>query len=639
MKQRGVVLLLAAAAVVPQLSAQSWDSSGNSLLKGTYYFREVIWIIGDNAGDLGEAYSVYGNINFDGNGGYSLSNANLFQGSVGAAQNLPAITGTYAIAASGFGSISHPVSNGDSIYGLVSNGIFIASSTEAGFNDLFIAAPLASPAPTNSSFQGAYAMMQVDSPSGSPSDTIETQFTLNPDGNGNLGTVRVAGYIAGYGSASQNVSNARYFFSNGAANVNFGNASSTSLIAGTEYLYFSPDGNFVFGGSPTGWDMIVGVRSPSTAPAFSGLYYQAGLNQDESQLGSGFADLNSYYGSLKANGGVLLGHQRLLSVVSNYLVDETYSSSYTLKSDGTYDDGNYHYLFGGGGAVRIGLGDPPSMGINVAIQGPAFSAPSSAPFVDPTGVVNAASSAMFTSGVAPGEFLSIYGANLASTTKADATFPSTLAGVQVMVNNRPAPLYFVSPNQISAVVPFGTAETIASIQVISGGAPSNTVTSYVNQTAPGVFTNPPGGVGYAAALHSDYSVVTPSNPARAGETLSVFVSGLGPVNPAVADGTPGPASPPSQATQAISVYVGGKSATTSFAGLAPQLIGLYQINFVVPSGLSSGDVSLDVQGPDFYTTEALLPAGSAGSIPPSTAAARNVRGRLARSGTQRRPRK
>ncbi|MDQ2946643.1 MAG: hypothetical protein M3Y27_11980, partial [Acidobacteriota bacterium] len=377
------------------------------------------------------------------------------------------------------------------------------------------------------------------------------------------------------------------------------------LIAGTKYLYFSADGEFVFGGSPTSFDMIVGVRSRGTAPAYGGLYYQAGVTQDESQLGNGSAELNTYYGAFKANAGLLLVQQRMLSVFQNNPLDSTYSDSYTLKSDGTYDDANNHYIFGAGGAIRIGVGKNPSIGLNVALQAPGFNG--TGVFIDPTGVVNAASSALFTAGVAPGELISIYGANLSSAVLSDANFPATLGGVQVLVNNRPAPIFTVSPNQISAVVPFATTEQIASIQVVNNGTPSNTVTLYVNLTAPGVFTNPSGGIGYAAALHSNFSVITPSSPAQVGETISIFLTGLGAVTPAVVDGAPGPTSPLSMVISPITVYIGGKQVASTFSVLAPQLIGLYQINVQVPAGVASGNAVLEIRGPDFFTSQAYIP--------------------------------
>lgn len=601
-------MVIIASATAQQAHGQGWDTTGNNLLQGTYYFRQVAWFIGDNSGTLGQATAVFGTMNFDGNGKYTLT-SQLYDSGAGTLSN-NSTAGTYSISASGYGFISSPIptTTPGSVYGLVSRGIFVGSSTEAGYNDLFIAAQLASPAPTNGSFQGAYTLVDVDFPTGIPTDTRDLQLQLNSAGNGTIGTVQATGYIGGRGATpvTQNVSGVRYLFSNGGANVSFGGTlSNTNLIAGTKYLYFSADGNFVFGGSPTAWDMIVGIRSPSTSPAFNGLYYQAGITQDESQLASGFADLNTFYGSLKANAGVILGQQRLLSVFNNNPYDFTYADSYQLKSDGSYDDLNHHYLFGAGGAIRIGFGKNPSIGINVAVQAPAFNA--SGVFIDPTGVVNAASFSLFTSGLAPGELISIFGANLASSALVDGTFPFLLGGVQVMINNRPAPIYVVSPGRISAVVPFATTELTASIQVINNGTPSNTVTEFVNLTAPGVFTIPNDGISTAAALHANNSLVSSSNPAQAGETVSVFVTGLGAVTPGVADGAPGPSNPLSNTSNTIAVYIGGKTATTTFAGLAPQFVGLYQINVQIPTGVASGNALLEVTGPDFDTLQATIP--------------------------------
>ncbi|MEO8661416.1 MAG: IPT/TIG domain-containing protein [Bryobacteraceae bacterium] len=595
-----LLLLLSAAAF-----GQTWDTSGNAQLSGAYYFRHVVWHLRDTFGTLDQAVSTYGTITFDGNGNYSVTNTQVYDTNYGYPQTFT-MTGTYSVAASGFGFISSPVSTGDNIQGLVSHGIFVGSTTEAGYNDLFIAAQLPSPAPVNSFFQGAYTLLSIDCPSFTPLDTRNTLIHLSADGSGGIGTVNAAGYVGNSGSLSQNLSGIRYSFSNGAAVVQLGGDINNNLIAGTEYLYFSPDGNFVFGGAPNGWDMIVGVKNGTGTPAFNGLYYQAGMYQDETNLANGSSELFSLYGSLKANGTSLLNHQRLLTLFNSKALDYTYSQNYSLNSDGSYDDSYWHYLFGAGGAIRIGYGRGITLGVNVAVQAPAFTP--SGVYIYPTGVVNAASSALFTAGIAPGELITIYGSNMAPGTAVDATFPLTLNGVQVMVNNRPAPVYVVSPGQISAVVPFATTELIASIKVINNGVSSNTVPAFINLTAPGVFTLPTGGIGYAAALHTDYTLISKDSPAKIGETVSLYVTGLGAVSPAVADGAPGPATPPySLAVNPIVIYIGGVAATTSYIGLAPQLVGLYQINVTVPTGVASGDASVDVAGPDFYTTQAVLP--------------------------------
>ena len=588
--------------------AQTFDSSGNGLLNGTYYFREVIWVVGDGAGDLSEGISLYGNISFDGNGHYTLSNSQAFVASqMGSSLQGFSGTGTYSIAASGFGFLSPLTTSGGPIYGLVSNGIFVASSTSSAYNDLFIAAQLPSPAPTNSFFNGSYTMMEVDFSAGTPAGTIGAQFQLNPNGSGTIGSVNITGYLCpnGCGTLTQTNTGVKYLFSNGGANVNFQGSATSSLIFGQKYFYFSPDGNFVFGGDPQAFDMFVGVRSPATAPNFGGLYYQAGVYQDDSELTvTGVGDLNTYYGSFNVNGGNILADERLLSLFNTGPFHYSYYDTYSLNANGSYDDATNHYVFGNGGAIRIGVGTSTSLGINVAAKAPSFTP--SGVYIYPTGVVNAASSAPFTAGVAPGEFISIYGSNLAPSIKSDSSFPTQVNGVQVLINGNAVPVYVVSPGQISALVPFLLPSNIAAIQVINNGVASNTVTEYVNLTAPGVFTVPSGGIGYAAALHADSSLVTPSNPAQIGETVAVYLSGLGTVSPTIPDGTPGPTGTLSLATNTITALIGGISAPVSFSGLAPQLVGLYQINVQIPSGLAAGDAFLDVSGPDFYSSQALI---------------------------------
>jgi uncharacterized protein (TIGR03437 family) len=418
---------------------------------------------------------------------------------------------------------------------------------------------------------------------------------------------------------TQSFTGVKYIFSNGAANMMFPK-SNTAMLAGNEYLYLSPDGNFVFGGSPEGWDFFVGVRNPSSAPALSGLYYQAGLDEDDSTLAAGFGTLSTYYGAFSAGGGAVVGHQRSLSGFDILPLDYTYSGKYSVGGDGSYTDTGTatQYLVGAGGA-RIGLGIGPYLGIAAAIPVAPLTGPGV--YLNPAGILNAASSAPFTAGVAPGELITLYGSNLApsTTVTGDIPFPTSLAGVQVTINGTPAPIYYVSPGQASVIVPYEIAQGVVQIQVNNNGTTSNTVTVYTNKTVPGVFTNPVGGLGYAAALHAgNNTLVTASSPAQVGEYISVYVTGLGAVSPAIADGAAGPTGSLSYTTNTIAVAVAGRAATVSYSGLAPQLAGLYQINFQVPAGVANGDAALTIAGAGFYTTEALITVGTAattGSVP------------------------
>src|ERR1035441_7225614 len=165
-----------------------------------------------------------------------------------------------------------------------------------------------------------------------PLYAIGSMFQVNADGAGNLGNVSPTGYVGEGGATvvTQTSTGVKYTISGGAAVVNFTNPSNATLIFGQKYLYFSPDGNFVFGGSPTSWDFLVGVRTASGTPSFGGLYYQAGID-----LASAF---DSYYGSLNANAGLAVGHQRVADVLDGYLYGYTYSEAYSVASDGTYSD-------------------------------------------------------------------------------------------------------------------------------------------------------------------------------------------------------------------------------------------------------------------------------------------------------------
>jgi uncharacterized protein (TIGR03437 family) len=647
MKTKTTLLVLLLGVCAWQCAAQPpFDSSGVGLLNGAYYMRQVFYIVSGN-GALVETINVQGIITFSGTGTYSFTGTVLDSAVAYSTTPGPFTTlGTYAITGSGEGYITpmyHIFSN-DSIVGLVSNGIFIGSTPggTSGYNDLFIAAPVGAlgattPAATNATLDGTYAVAYID-PSFLPSATAiqggEAFFNMTADGQGNIGTVNVTSYTGTNTTASsQSLTGVTYAFTNGAAQLNFGGKpSSSTLIAGTQLLYISPDGNFIFGGSSDGYDIFVGVRAATSPPAnYEGLYYQAGLQLNESSANNGFSGFNSYFGSFRAFSGNIIGHQTMSSVsllnyrsLSSLLIyggssDFTYVDSYTLHSDGSSDDTDFgqHYFSSADGTIRIGYGTGPFLSLNVALQAPALSAPGV--YLSPVGVLNAASSAPFTAQVSPGEFLTLYGTGLApTTTSASVPFPKLLNGVQVLFNDVPAPITYLSPTQINVIVPYqASAQWFAHIQVLNNGVYSNTVTAAGGLTSVGVFTSDPeGGTGYAAALHLDYSLVSRSSPAQIGETVAVFLSGMGAVSLPVADGTAAPSNPPSITTATPVVFLLDTAghylqATVSFSGLAPGFAGLYQINLKIPTGLVSGDASLEIIAPDSDTFQALLPVTTA----------------------------
>lgn len=621
MRLRGVAALLLS--LLPSLGAQQWDNSGNALLQGQYNFRHVAWVIGDKLGNLKRSVSLYGTINFDGNGSYSL-NAFVFDSDVKQQQTF-STKGTYSIAASGQGFLSSPVLDTGSVFGVVAQGIFVGSSPEDVVNDLFIAAPAASTPPGVGDFSGKYWVTEMNFPGTAIAQARDALFAINPDGRGNLGNVSVTGNIGDGSALNQSVLGATYTFTNGVGNAGFGGASGgQTLLAGNRTFYLSPDGNFLFGGSTDGWNMMVGVRALTrNAPSglLAGLFYQAGVDVDMSDLANG-ANMHTYYGAFQASQGVVLGQQRVLSGFSDTPYDYTYSDIYTIAPDGSADDFlGFRNILGADGAIRIGFGQSGVPGISISVKAPSFSGPGV--FLDPTGIVSGASFAPFTAAITRGQLLSLSGTNLAASSATDSTYPTTLAGVQVLVNNRPAPIQSVSPTSVQILVPYGTIEPVAQIQVVNNSTVSNTVTAFLNTTQAGVFTVPAGGFGYADAVHADSSPVTPSNPAKAGESITVRVTGLGAVNPPVPDGTAAPTDKSATAVSSLAVYLGGQKANVTFAGLAPGQIGQYQITFTVPAGIRTADPFLDIAGPDCYTSMTQIAMAAPAKEPVGNNASRN----------------
>ncbi|MGD0133019.1 MAG: hypothetical protein ABSE57_13290 [Bryobacteraceae bacterium] len=617
-------MLLLSACAWKSFAQPAFDSSGDGQLNGAYYMRQVFYFVSDQAGDLGEAVNIQGTITFNGSGAYSFSGSILDTAASSSTPVTFTTSGSYVVSASGEGYISgvNPTYATDQIIGLVSHGIFIGSTTEnsTGYNDLFIATPVSSTPATNATFNGSYAIAYFDPTFGTTAPTgADALLTLTANGQGNIGTVNVTGYVStNTGASTQTLNNVTYSFSNGAAQLNFGGtASDTTLIGGTELLYISPDGNFIFGGSYNLFDIFVGVRAATSNPSsYDGLYYQAGLDLDETSSGSA---LDSYFGSLQAFTGNIIGHQREFSLpYYEGSSDFTYYDAYTLNGDGSSTDLDFsqYYLSSSDGSIRIGYGIGPYLSLNVALMAPSLTG--SGVYLSPVGVVNAASSAPFTAFISPGEFLTLYGSGLApTTTSSGVPFPDNLAGVQVMINDVAAPIYYVSPTQISVVVPYIINPlSVAQIQVINNGSNSNVVTQFTGETSVGAFTNTPeGGIGYVAALHPDYSIVSPSSPAQIGETIAIFVAGMGPVNNQPADGTAASSTNLSTTTNTPDIYLTDsdgnleQAASPAYSGLAPGLAGLYQINFTMPTGLVTGpNASIEIfSGVDSDTVEALIP--------------------------------
>ncbi|MEO8657808.1 MAG: hypothetical protein ABI693_05020, partial [Bryobacteraceae bacterium] len=208
-------------------------------------------------------------------------------------------------------------------------------------------------------------------------------------------------------------------------------------------------------------------------------------------------------------------------------------------------------------------------------------------------VTNAAS---FVSGATPGGLTTIFGTNLSYGVTGivvtdQSPWPTSLHGTSVLVDGTPAPIYSVvklATEQLSFQMPYETAgKRSVDIVVKTPAGISGTQTIGLLAVQPGVFNTFIDST--CACVHNaGFKLVTQANASVAGEYIAMFVTGLGKVSNPPATGATAPASPLSWADVVPSVTVGGVHADSTFYGLAPYFIGLYQINFQVPSGLPSG---------------------------------------------------
>jgi uncharacterized protein (TIGR03437 family) len=111
---------------------------------------------------------------------------------------------------------------------------------------------------------------------------------------------------------------------------------------------------------------------------------------------------------------------------------------------------------------------------------------------------------------------------------------------------------------------------------------------------------------------NSYAEITLANGARPGETVLVYVAGLGDVDPAVGDGVPPPSDPLSYTKASIQAFVDNEPATVGFAGLSPSLPGVYAMTVTIPSDIAPGKAYLDILGPDALTDEAQIAIASSG---------------------------
>jgi uncharacterized protein (TIGR03437 family) len=245
------------------------------------------------------------------------------------------------------------------------------------------------------------------------------------------------------------------------------------------------------------------------------------------------------------------------------------------------------YSAGPGYDMVTGLGSVDAANLTVAWQ--AVNQPAI------TQIFNAASFA--DSGLSPGLIFSVKGSGLGPAIgqslalNANGNIATTLAGVKLMVNGTPAPLLYVSANQINAVAPYEIANMVGqhvSVQAINNGIPSASISDVVVTAAPAMFNL---GNNQAAVINQDGTVNGAGNPAARGTYISIYATGEGQTIPAGIDGFLPSATTLSHPIGGVSVFFNQFSAQVLYAGTA-SFDGFFQVNAVVPDGVTPGAVPI-----------------------------------------------
>lgn len=194
-------------------------------------------------------------------------------------------------------------------------------------------------------------------------------------------------------------------------------------------------------------------------------------------------------------------------------------------------------------------------------------------------------------GLAGGEIFAIFGAGIGPAQPAigapdtSGKFPTSLAGVEVLINGTAVPLIMAQSGEIHGVVPFEYSALLETVEVqyLNQSAPPLDVPMSTSQTNPGIFVVN----GQGAILNQDETVNSPANPAKLGSIVSIYATGTGPLSTPLADGAVTPIPPPYDVLQlGVQVTFDSVAGEVLWAGSAPGLIaGVTQINVQLPADL------------------------------------------------------
>jgi uncharacterized protein (TIGR03437 family) len=640
MRIRALSISLALAAVAATGYGQVLS---NASLTGKYFVRHVEFTT-DSNNNATDSRSIYGTITFDGAGNYTVAGTQLIGNGPATAFS---VNGTYTLTPSGAMKLTNPQDTPLTLNARFGTEAVMGSSTDASGQifDTFLAIPApasnVSPAFSNATLSGNYHMADFELTGAQTQQVRVSGATATFDGGGNIATFRPIGHSAANGGgslASQEFNGLYTVASDGTGTMGFSVVGSVGagpalLQPSNRTLYVSATRNVFFAVFPGSHDVLIGILNATTPTnvSFAGRYWLNGLGIDSGKGSSqDFIASTSVLGSATT---VLLtsrNHQ-VPSVAPQVpaLVNQTETQSYAYLMAGLGMQcgcgigsqqnvvvlGNAFLMEGNGGTL---LGVTPSVDINGTAnadtasylimfgqQIPTLTGPGV--WINPQGIVNSATYAPVGDFISPGEFISIYGSGFVasgSTTATTLPFQPSLGGVSVSINGTNAPMYYVSPGLIICIVPYELVTTgPATVVVTSGQTPSNSVVVGTSAVSPGVFSANDFGFGDGAITHADAhnTLVNAANPAAPGETVQMYLVGLGALQTPVADGNGGVGIDDAVIKPLISIA--DQPANVSYWGLTVDA-GLYQINFTVPQGTPDGEQNIIV----------FIPNGAIGSL-------------------------
>ena len=551
-----------------------------------------------------------GLLQFDGLGHVT---ANITLWSLGAASSTLTLTGTYAVSSNCLGSatVSDASANAYamsfSLYNAnVSNAAFYATLAQnskfliAGSGHAIFGQPalaqnqIGGGSCSAASLNGTYSLTLSGrgiSAAGAFSGSYQAVGTATFDGqssvtfSGTANTNQVAGKAFSYAGSYAIPSNCY-----GTITFVTGSTATFTLVAwgnGVDFNITGADANYVYSGSGNN------TRPPCATATLSGTYlYTASGFTMSGTTQTGSAD-EAGVSQFDGQGNVTATYidssagtaQTSITATGTYAVTSACLASATLMDSNGHTNTLNLVITGNYGAAA-----------NLIEANSQFvrSGSAHAAFLNPTqSIGNVASYAV--NATPPGSAFVLFGIDLATKEAQAISVPlqTTLLATTVTVNGKAVPLFYVSPGQIDAQMPWEIpGGTVASVVVTNGKSTSNAAAAYVPVTGtPGISVY---NTNRAVVTNADGSVNTPTSPASVGDEVVAWFTGGGPVQAAgpLVTGAPAPDGL-SWVTGDYTVTVGTVPATVDYIGLTPGSIGLYQVNFTVPS-IAKGTYPLQI---------------------------------------------